>query len=74
MNPFELGRAAHEAGKSRIPALDALMMQELVGMPVGTGAAEMLTAWTDGWDTAHEAYTDRIEAMRYEPYTDSPRP
>ena len=71
---FELGQAAHDAGKFRSPALDNLMMQELEGMPVGTGAAGMLQRWTDGWDAAEDAYCARMEAMRWEPYTEGIRP
>lgn len=71
---FNLGRAAHDAGRLRSPAMDALMMQELEGMPVGTGAAEMIQEWTDGWDAAHKTYEERMAAMRYEPYTEGTRP
>lgn len=70
----ELGRAAHDAGKMRSPALDALVMQELEGMPVGTGAVEILTAWTEGWDAAYKAYTERMAELRYEPYTEGGQP
>lgn len=70
----ELGHAAHDAGKMRSPALDTLVMQELEGMPVGTGAVEILTAWTEGWDAAHKEYTDRMAELRYEPHSDRPLP
>ena len=71
---FVLCRAAHDAGKMRSPALDSLIMQELEDMPVGTGAVEILTAWTDGWDAGRAAYMERMEAMRWEPYTEGGQP
>lgn len=74
MDMFELGRAAHDAGKKRIPALDSLVKQEIAGMAVGTGAAGMMEQWLAGWDTAHKEYTERMEAMRYQPYTEGYRP
>lgn len=61
-----LGRAAHDAGKMRSPSLDPLVMQELDGMPVGTGAVEILTAWTDGWDAAQRDRDERAEELRWE--------
>lgn len=74
MDMFELGRAAHDAGKHRAPALDVLVQQEIAGMEVGTGAAEKMQRWLDGWDAAHRAYMERMAAMRYEPYTEGYRP
>lgn len=53
---FELGFAAHDAGKLRAPALDSRVMAELTGMPVGTGAVEIMQSWLDGWDYAHTQY------------------
>lgn len=75
MDPIELlGRAAFEAGKPRIPALDPLVRQEIEGMPVGTGAVDIFERWIEGWDAAHRRYATVMENLRYESYTEGGQP
>jgi hypothetical protein len=74
MDMYMLGRAAHDAGKKRIPALDGLVQQEIAGMPVGTGAAEMMKRWLDGWDAANKEYNERMAELRYQPYSEGTQP
>lgn len=69
-----LGRAAHDAGKMRAPATDALVMQEVADLTVGGSTVDIFTLWLDGWDEARTEYMERMEAMRWEPYTEGMRP
>lgn len=52
---YTLGKQAFEAGKVRVPSLDGRLMDELKGLRVGLGAADMMAAWTQGWDVANLA-------------------
>lgn len=52
---YTAGKQAFEAGKPRVPALDVTVREGINGMPVGTGAADMMMAWTQGWDVANLA-------------------
>jgi hypothetical protein len=48
-----LGRAAYaKPNPIAAPAADAAMMKLMEGMPVGTGAKEMMLAWQTGWNAA----------------------
>jgi hypothetical protein len=48
-----LGRAAYaKPNPIAAPAADAAMMKLMEGMPVGTGAKEMMLAWQAGWNAA----------------------
>lgn len=58
-----LGRDAY--GKTNpiaAPAADAAMMALMNGMPVGTGAAEMMLEWQAGWNAAAEEAAQAVLA------------
>lgn len=50
-----VGRQAFENGEHSAPALNATVMAHMAGMPVGTGAIEIMRAFTRGWDAANLA-------------------
>lgn len=50
---YTAGKDAFEAGKPRVPALDPAVREGLAGLRVGLGAADMMAAWTQGWDVAN---------------------
>lgn len=52
---FDAGRDAFAAGLPRIPGADQRVTEALAGLPVGTGAADIMASWTSGWDTANLA-------------------
>jgi len=49
-----MGKAAFEAGKKCVPALDSELMAALVPGPIGTNL-DNLTAWSKGWHAANLA-------------------
>lgn len=60
MDKFEraaqLGKAAFEAGKARVPAHDAAVLELLKGKPVGDkDTLPILKAWLRAWDKANLA-------------------
>ena len=56
MNFIELGKAAHEAGALRAPAMNAQVMEALAGLPVGSKEGKRIMAdFTKGFDMATAA-------------------
>jgi hypothetical protein len=51
----EVGRRAFHAGEMAAPALNRQVMDAIAGMPVGGGAADIMRAFSAGWDEANMA-------------------
>lgn len=58
-----IGREAHAAGQPLIPATDPRVSEALRGLPVGGGAAQIMSLFTDGWHTANSAPRDTAAAL-----------
>ncbi len=50
---FEAGREAYRAGQPNAPALSEVVMDEIADMAVGTGAAEIMGRFQEGWWSAY---------------------
>lgn len=57
-----LGRQAHRNGKMNAPALNPEVMVAIDGMPVGGGAAEIMKAYSRGYEAAIE---DELRALGF---------
>ncbi|WP_109530057.1 MULTISPECIES: hypothetical protein [Nocardia] len=58
-----IGREAHAAGQPLIPATDARVREALRGLPVGGGAVQIMSLFTDGWHAANSAPDDAVAAI-----------
>lgn len=58
---FELGHAAyHRPDAIAAPSADPDLHDMLTGMPVGTGAVDLMRAWSRGWTDAADAAAERV--------------
>ena len=52
----QMGKEAHENGKTSVPALD----QDFMGKLPSNGCLPLLEAWTKGWHTANLTETEEV--------------
>lgn len=50
-----VGRQAFHDGQHRAPALNETVLAHIAGLPVGGGAADIMRAFTRGWDAKNFA-------------------
>ena len=58
----EIGRRAYENGEHGAPALNRTVLAAIDRMPVGTGGAEIMAAFSRGYDAARDAAADAVLA------------
>jgi hypothetical protein len=62
-----LGRAAWDAGRPAAPALDVDVRAAIAGMPVGGGAAAIMSAFSAGYEAGRELALAELEGPRAQP-------